>query len=340
MKRRIAILGATGYTGREVLRIARNHPDLEVAHLMTARAGVDPEPPDLDYDPPTERLVLDKLREVDGVFLCTPHGAAGPLAAAALELGCKVVDLSADFRLRDERVHRATYGDTTPGASAGLRDIAVYGLTEHARDAVRGAQLVANPGCYPTAVSLPLLPLLAANLVDLDADVVADCKSGMSGAGRTPKQRTHFGDVHENFCAYSVGDHRHVPEMHQMLGTDRLLFVPHLLPVFRGILATLWVRPAAGVDATRVVDCLRARYAGEPFVRVYARGLPELDRVRLTNFCDVGVRTVGNRIVLISAIDNLVKGAAGQAVQNMNLMLGLDETAGLLDGPARPEAVR
>ncbi len=329
--RRVAILGASGYTGREVLRLCRAHPELQPDLVMSARPGVDPEPPELAYDPVIQRLDLDQLDYVDGVFLCTPHGAAGELALAALAKGKKVVDLSADFRLRDAALHAKTYGDTTPGPAGALRAEAVYGLTEHARREVKAARFVSNPGCYPTAVSLPMLPLLKAGLVDLDADVIADCKSGVSGAGKTPSARTLFGNVHENFLAYGVGNHRHAPEIHQVLGTTRVQFVPHLLPVFRGILATLWIRPAAGKTVDDVLQCLDDAYGAEPFVRVYTRGLPELNRVQLTNFCDLGVAKVGERIVVISAIDNLVKGAAGQAVQNMNLMLGLDETAGLLD---------
>ena len=201
------------------------------------------------------------------------------------------------------------------------------GLTEVARREIGAARLVANPGCYPTAVALPLLPLLRAELIE--PDVIADCKSGVSGAGKTPAAHTHFGSVHENFRAYGVGTHRHAPEIAQVTGSDRIVFVPHLLPVFRGILATIYATPAAGITLGDVQSCLDDAYAAEPFVRVYDRGLPELDRVQHTNFCDIGAAEAGGRIVLISAIDNLVKGAAGQAVQNMNLMLGLDEEAGL-----------
>ena len=326
MNKRIAILGASGYTGRELLRIIRGHPRMQADLLMTARPGVTPEPPPLGVDPQIEPLDLDRLQQVDGVFLCAPHGAAAELARDALAAGCKVVDLSADFRLRDAALHRATYGeDRAPE----LRSIAVYGLTEFARDAVAEARLVANPGCYPTAVVLPLSPLIAAGLVELDADVIADCTSGGSGAGKTPTERTQFGAVHENFLAYAVGTHRHQPEIAQELGSDRVLFVPHLLPVFRGILATIWFRPSPGTTRAAVLDCLDEVFAAEPFVRVHHRGLPELDRVQRTNFCDVGVAAVQSRIVVVSVIDNLMKGASGQAVQNMNLMLGLDETEGL-----------
>ncbi|MDA0933399.1 MAG: N-acetyl-gamma-glutamyl-phosphate reductase [Planctomycetota bacterium] len=327
MKKRIAVLGASGYTGREVLRLVSRHPQMEVAAAMSARVGAEPEPPELPFDGPIEALDHDRLADCDGVFLCTPHGAAAMHARAALERGCKVVDLSADFRLRDPAVHASTYGEDH---GPDLRDRAVYGLPEFHRAEVAAADLIANPGCYPTSVSLPLRPLIERGLIDLGADVVADCKSGASGAGKTPQPRTVFGSVHENFLAYGVGTHRHQPEIWQTLGTDRVLFVPHLLPVFRGILATIWARPASGVDAASIRTALVETYADEPFVRVYERGMPELNRVQMTNFCDIGVADVHGRVVLVSVIDNLVKGAAGQALQNMNLVLGLPETEGLL----------
>jgi N-acetyl-gamma-glutamyl-phosphate reductase len=300
MKKRIAVLGASGYTGREVLRLLAHHPHMEVVAAMSARVGTEPEPPELPFDGPIEALDHERLAACDGVFLCTPHGAAAMHARAALERGCRVVDLSADFRLRSPAIHASTYGE------------------DH------------GPDLRPKSVSLPLKPLLDRGLVDLSADVVADCKSGASGAGKTPQPRTVFGSVHENFLAYGVGTHRHQPEIWQTLGTDRVLFVPHLLPVFRGILATIWLRPAAGVDAAGIRDALVETYAREPFVRVYERGMPELNRVQLTNFCDIGVAEVHGRVVLVSVIDNLIKGAAGQALQNMNLVLGLPETEGLL----------
>lgn len=300
---------------------------MQLEAAMTARPDHIPDPPALSHDPVVEPLEPGRFAELDGVFLCTPHGAAAELARTALDAGCAVVDLSADFRLRDPAVYAATYGAEHPAPE--LLDEAVYGLTEHARDRVAAARLVANPGCYPTSILLPLLPLLGAGLLDPSAPIVADAKSGVSGAGKTPTGRNVFGSVHDNFAAYGVGHHRHAPEIWQQAGTDRVLFVPHLLPVFRGILTTLYLRPAAGTSAGDVRGCLHEAYAGEAFVRVYDRGLPELDRVTHTNCCDLGVAAVQDHVVVISAIDNLVKGAAGQAVQNMNLMLGLDEQEGL-----------
>jgi len=327
----VAIVGASGYTGRELLALLQHHRHLRASVVMTARPGATPEAPAFPNDPVIDALDPQRLAEVDGVFLCTPHGAASEIARAALVLGKRVVDLSADFRLRDPAVYARSYGSAHPAPE--LLQQAVYGLTEHARAAVKKAQLVANPGCYPTSVLLPLLPLLAQNLLHATAPIVADSKSGTSGAGKTPSERTHFGNVHENFCAYGVGTHRHAPEIWQEARTERIVFTPHLLPVFRGILSTLYVTPAAGVSADAIRSCLQERYAKEPFVKVYAgpphKALPELSCVQHTNQCHIAVAQNGPLVVLVAVIDNLVKGASGQALQNMNLMLGLPEGEGL-----------
>lgn len=327
--KKVAIVGASGYTGRELLRLLQQHPNATATQVMTARPGAAPEPPAFPGDPAIGALDPERFHEVDGVFLCTPHGAAAAVAKQALHAGCKVVDLSADFRLRSPDVYARTYGAPHPAPE--LLAEAIYGLTEHRRDAVQSASLCANPGCYPTSVLLPLLPLLQAGLLDAGAPIVADSKSGASGAGKALSERTHFGNVHENFCAYGIGTHRHVPEIHQEAGTPAIVFVPHLLPVFRGILSTLYVTPKPGVSADAVRDCLLQRYDREPFVRVYRQGQapPELRCVQFTNQCHIGVTSAGPLVVLVSAIDNLVKGAAGQALQNMNLMLSLPEGEGL-----------
>jgi N-acetyl-gamma-glutamyl-phosphate reductase len=322
-----AIVGASGYTGRELLDLLSRHPRLRATVVMTARAGAAPEPPAFPNDPTIDALDLDRLAAVDGVFLCTPHGAASAIAKAALAHGKEVVDLSADFRLRDPALYERVYHAAHPAPE--LLAEAVYGLTEHRRAAVAAARLVANPGCYPTSVLLPVLPLRQAGLLDERAPIIADSKSGTSGAGKAPSERTHFGAVHENFCAYGVGTHRHAPEIQQEAGTAHLVFTPHLLPTFRGILSTLYLTPNAGVTADAVRECLRARYAGEPFVRVYDKGQPELRCVQRTNQCHIAVAASGPLVVVTSAIDNLVKGASGQALQNMNLMLGLPEGDGL-----------
>ena len=322
-----AIVGASGYTGRELLDLLSRHPRLRATVVMTARAGAAPEPPAFPNDPTIDALDLDRLAAVDGVFLCTPHGAASAIAKAALAHGKKVVDLSADFRLRDPALYERVYHAAHPAPE--LLAEAVYGLTEHRRAAVAAARLVANPGCYPTSVRLPVLPLRQAGLLDERAPIIADSKSGTSGAGKAPSERTHFGAVHENFCAYGVGVHRHAPEIQQEADTPNLVFTPHLLPTFRGILSTLYLTPNAGVTADAVRECLRARYADEAFVRVYDKGQPELRCVQRTNQCHIAVAASGPLVVVTSAIDNLVKGASGQALQNMNLMLGLPEGDGL-----------
>ncbi|QDU69048.1 N-acetyl-gamma-glutamyl-phosphate reductase [Engelhardtia mirabilis] len=325
-----AILGASGYAGRELRALIEAHPALELAAAMSARPGQAPEPPALPVDPPIDALDLDRLDGVDVVFLCTPHGTSAPLALAALERGARVVDLSADFRLRDAAQYERVYGQ--PHTAPELLAEAVYGLTEFARERVPGAQLVANPGCYPTSALLALKPLLEADLLEPAAPMVVDAKSGLTGAGRSASATTHFGNVHENFRAYGVGVHRHGPEICQEAGNDRVVFTAHLLPILRGILSTIYLQPRAGVGAGDIAAALSARYRDEPFVTVYERGLPELDRVQRTNQCHLGVAAHGPLVCVVSAIDNLLKGAAGQALQNANLLLGLPEGTGL--GPA------
>jgi N-acetyl-gamma-glutamyl-phosphate reductase len=327
VKRTCAIVGASGYTGRELLTLLARHPRLHASVVMTARPGTEPEPPAFPGEPRIDALDIGRLAHVDGVFLCTPHGAASDLARAALAAGKKVVDLSADFRLRDAALYERTYGSPHPAPE--LLPRAVYGLSEHRRSAVRNADLVANPGCYPTSILLPLLPLLAANLLAPGAPIVADSKSGTSGAGKGLSERTHFGNVHDNFLAYGVGNHRHGAEIRQEAGTPELVFTPHLLPVFRGILSTIYVTPGRSVTADTIRSCLQERYATEVFVRVYTQGQPELRCVQTTNQCHIAVAASGPLVVVTAAIDNLQKGASGQALQNMNLMLDLPEADGL-----------
>lgn len=316
-----AIVGATGYAGQELRRLMAGHPGLAEPILLSAREG-GAQPPVMSYDPAF-------LASADVVFLCTPHGVAQPLVRDALDRGCRVVDLSADFRLRDPASYARAYGaeHTAPE----LLDLAVYGLSEYARPRLPDAKLVANPGCYPTSILLPLEPLLEAGLVDAEATVVCDCKSGVSGAGNTPGATNLFGAVHDNFKAYAVEGHRHAPEIRQESGLEHLVFVPHLLPVFRGILSTIYVRPARGVGASDMRGHLRDLWAEEPFLHVLgaSEGQPELAHVQSTNKCVVSVTDQSGHVVITSAIDNLVKGASGQALQNMNLMLGYPEWMGL-----------
>lgn len=317
----VAIVGASGYTGRELLRLLERHEHLSAGVVMSSR----PEG-STDQGRTLEPLNAARFADVDGVFLCTPHGMTSALAQAAVQTGRPVVDLSADFRLRDKDAFAAIYGQEHQAPEL-LAD-AVYGLTEHNREAIASAKLVANPGCYPTSILLPLLPLTQHDLLASDSPIIADSKSGVSGAGKQAKDRTHFGNVHDNFLAYGIGTHRHAPEIAQELGQS-IVFTPHLLPTFRGILSTIYVTPQPGVTAATIRSCLTEQYGQEPNVSVYQDGTPELHNVQLTNQCHIAVHDSGPLVVITSAIDNLVKGASGQALQNMNLMLGFAETEGL-----------
>ena len=340
---RVGVLGASGYTGGELLRLLAHHDGFSVG-LLTAerRAGqsLGAVFPHLDGTgfPDLVKIGDAGWDTLDAVFCCLPHGTTQEVVAA-LPAHLKVVDLSADFRLADPDVYAEWYG-RAHGAVA-LQADAVYGLTELARDEVRGARLVANPGCYPTASQLPLAPLLEDELIESE-DIIIDAKSGVSGAGREAKQGSLFAEVGEGVHAYGVARHRHAPEIEQGLseaaGRDvRVNFTPHLMPMNRGILATIYVRCRAGADALR--EALARRYADEPFVRVLAAGTaPATRHVRGSNHCLIGVfdDRIEGRAILISAIDNLVKGASGQAIQNMNLMHALPETTGLEQAPLFP----
>jgi len=334
---KIGIVGGTGYTGVELLRILASHPDAEVA-CVTSRgeagkevAGLFPSlrsHVDLVFSEPDDAL----LRSCDLVFFATPNGTAMQSAPALIAAGVKVIDLAADFRIRDVAVWEQWYGMTH--ACPQLLSDAVYGLPEINREDIRKAQLVANPGCYPTATILGFLPLVEQGVVDT-ASLVADCKSGVSGAGRGASVATLMAECGESFKAYGVAGHRHLPEIRQVLGWAMkgeagLTFVPHLVPMIRGILATLYGRCLEeDVDLQALYE---ERYRDEPFVDVMPAGsLPETRNVRGSNRCQIAVHRPqdGDTLVVLSAIDNLVKGAAGQAVHNMNLMCGLPETAGL-----------
>ena len=340
---RVGVLGASGYTGGELLRLLARHGGFSVG-LLTAerRAGqsLGAVFPHLDGAgfPDLVKIGDAAWDGLDAVFCCLPHGMTQEVVAA-LPGHLKVVDLSADFRLADPEVYAAWYGRAH--AATALQEEAVYGLTELARDAVKGARLVANPGCYPTASQLPLAPLLEDGLIETD-DIIIDAKSGVSGAGREAKEASLFAEVGEGVHAYGIAGHRHAPEIEQGLsaaaGTAvRVNFTPHLIPMNRGILATIYVRSSAGADLLR--EALAARYEGEPFVRVLTAGAaPATRHVRGSNHCLIGVfdDRIEGRAILISVIDNLVKGAAGQAVQNMNLMHALPETTGLEQAPLFP----
>jgi N-acetyl-gamma-glutamyl-phosphate reductase len=330
------IVGASGYTGHELVRLLKSHPAAELV-FATSETFAGSTLKDLFPAAPRLELIAAQdapLDQADVVFLCLPHGAAAPTAVAALEAGARVVDLSADFRLRDPATYAQWYGLEHPAPH--LLAEAVYGLTEFARAELPAARLVANPGCYPTSILLPLQALLSAGAVKGNGTIIADSKSGVSGAGRSPKQHTHFVEVANNLSPYSIGRvHRHLPEMEQELAgwnstPPTLIFSPHLLPVPRGILSTIYLTLADGWTESQVRALYQNAFKDESFVELLPAGqLASLAHVTMTNHCVFSLTAVGDTVILTSAIDNLIKGAAGQAVQNMNVMFGLQETVGL-----------
>ncbi len=335
-RHRCAVIGATGYVGRELVQLLSQHPAVTLTAVQSARPGATPPPPTHPGEPAIAPYDPAAFAEADAVFLATPHGTSGPLARAALAAGARVIDLSADFRLKRPDIYQATYGEAH--AAPELLDSAVYALVEHARAELAGARLAACPGCYPTSVLLPSLPLVQRGALAPGAALIASSASGVSGAGKEPSATTLYGNVDGNFRAYGVGTHRHRPEIQQELDraaaagqlAPEVVFVPHLLPTFRGILTTLYAEPARGWDAARIRAALAEAYAGEPFVHVHAAGeQPGIADVVRSNRCHIAVAAAGSRVVITSAIDNLVKGAAGQAVQAFNALFGLPETLGL-----------
>lgn len=328
---RIGIYGATGYTGFELIKLLQRHPQAQIV-FATARSAVGQRLSDVLptlLDLPLIDAEAADLASVDLVFCCLPHGATTPTVQRALATGVRVIDLSADFRLRNPADYVRWYGK--PHTAPELLASAVYGLPELHRAAIREARLVGNPGCYPTSVILPLYPLVRAGLL-AGGPVIVDSKSGVSGAGRSLTLKTHFGEVHETFSAYNIGrSHRHIAEMEQETGLE-IIFAPHLLPTFRGILSTIYVN----LKPDTAPETLRAAYnifGDEPFVRLLPEGrLPELRHVTGTNLCVLGIQPVdvaAGRAIIVAVEDNLIKGASGQAVQNMNIMFGLAETMGL-----------
>src|SRR5262245_45747387 len=322
---RVGVAGATGYSGVELLRLLARHP---AAHIVAAMGAPGAEPRHVPalrrvWDAPVNGLDIDALAaSTDAVFLALPDHAAADVAPPLVARGKRVFDLSGAFRLRDAGLRKRWY----PKTPAPI----VYGLTEPNRDGLRESTLVACAGCYPTAAILALKPLLSAGLLNTSAPLIIDAKSGVSGAGKTPTERTHFSECHGSLSAYGVFDHRHAAEIEQELGTT-VTFVPHLLPIDRGILETIYATLKPGADQSGVASALQAAYADSPFVRLTGGDLPEIKHVAHTNFCDIGwkVNPATRQLVLISCIDNLVKGAAGQAVQNFNVAFGFDERLGL-----------
>lgn len=336
----IAVAGATGYAGRELLKLLARHHGADTVALGHGPGEPD-EPisatfPDLaklcDIDVRDTSFLYERT-DLQAVFLALPHKAAMAAAKEFLKRGVRVIDFSADYRLKDPLVYQKWYGvkhedpENLPKA--------VYGLCEHYRPQIRKAVLLANPGCYPTSVTLPLIPLLKAGIIRPEG-IIIDSKSGASGGGRKPSQGMHFVEVNESLKAYGMFSHRHKPEIDQELGYAAgapmdAVFTPHLLPIERGILSTIYADLGRHKGPIDVMTALKEAYANEFFVRIKGEGVSaEIKNVANTNFCDIGFAVSGSKLIVTSAIDNLVKGAAGQALQNFNIMFGFEETTGLV----------
>lgn len=344
-RKKVAILGASGYTGSELLRFLLVHPGVEVTHLTAEKhAGKElsevfphlSEYLDLELKP----LDPDSVpSDVDIVFAALPHGASAKIVSALYSRDIKIIDLGADFRLSLERYEK-WYGEHP---CPELIEESVYGLPELYRNEIKDAKLVANPGCYPESSILGLAPLLKEDIIETDS-IIIDSKSGVTGAGRSPSLDTHFCEVNEGLKAYKIGEHRHMPEIEEVLsdysGRDvRVMFSPHLIPMDRGILSTIYVRLTKDRTTEELLKLYGEHYEEEKFVRISPEGVyPSTAHVRGSNFCDIGLRvnSENNTAVIVSVIDNLVKGASGQAVQNMNIMMGWDESEGLSGPPVFP----
>ena len=327
----MGVAGATGYAGVELLKRLVRHPHVDVRFAMGSKGSEARRLPALAriWDAPIQPLDADELSGgTDAVFLACPETVAAELAPGLLDRGVRVFDLSGAFRIKDAG-QRSRWYPHSAGTAVMERPIDVtYGLTENARHALKTARLIACAGCYPTAAILGLKPLVDASL--LEPGVIIDAKSGISGAGKTPSERTHFSECHGSISAYGVFDHRHGAEIEQELGVA-VTFVPHLVPLDRGIFETIYARLRPGVDGAAVEAALTQAYAGSPFVRLTGGALPEIKHVAHTNFCDIGWKVDrGGQLVMAVVIDNLVKGAAGQAIQNFNVAYGFDETTSLI----------
>jgi N-acetyl-gamma-glutamyl-phosphate reductase len=334
---KVAVLGATGYTALEAIKLLLRHPEAEIVAVTSRQEGRTPISgvhPSLvgRLELPLEDLSPEEVgKRADCVFGCLPHCASAEILPRVLAAGARVVDFSADYRLDDAATYLEWYGHEHP--DAGRLGGTVYGLPELFRDRIRRQPLVANPGCYSTSAILPLAPLVKSGLFETD-DIIIDSKSGVSGAGRQPKLMTHFPECNESMSAYNVGRHRHTPEIEQVIarhaGTrPAVIFTPQLAPMDRGILSTIYIRPRQVLAEGDVMALLREAYADERFVRVVDH-LPGTKDTVDSNFCDITARVVRGRVLLISCLDNLVKGAAGAAVQNFNVLFDLPETLGLL----------
>ncbi len=338
-KIRVSVVGASGYTGYELVKIFTRHPQVEIKYLAVRqnvglrfselypalRGLCDIKCSAIDVD----RIAADS----DVIFFGLPHKTSMEIIPKFLASGKKLIDLSADYRLNSAELYKTAYAAEHLDAEH-LAQF-VYGLPEFNRKKIRSATAVANPGCFPTGVELALMPVLKAGLIRTDA-ILVDSKTGISGGGKTPKPAFHFPECNENLTAYKVGTHQHEPEMEQELSKMAgepvdIVFVPHLVPLTRGIYSTIYTELKQPVTSSELQQLYEKFYATEPFVRVMENGkVPEIKHVAYTNFCDIGLKIINGRLILMSAIDNMIKGASGQAVQNMNIMMNLDETAGLL----------
>jgi N-acetyl-gamma-glutamyl-phosphate reductase len=336
---KVGIAGASGYTGVELVKLISNHPR---ARLETVTSSSYKGKPLTDIFPSMrgfESLICEDLdakalaAKVDLMFLALPHKISMAHTKPLIEQGIKVIDLSADFRFTDPDTYEKAYQKHTDKA---LLAESVYGLCEIYREQIKGARIIGNPGCYPTTILLALLPLIREKLIQLEG-IISDSKSGVSGAGRSLSLATHYCEANESFTPYKIGNHRHTPEIEEVLSLHaekkvQITFVPHLVPVTRGMVSTIYGQAESSVQYKDIRTAYEKWYSGEPFVRLLAKGhFPSMSHVRGTNCCDIGCHFDENtgRIILVSAIDNLLKGAAGQAVQNMNIMFGLPEGIGL-----------
>ncbi len=337
-KLRVVLIGGSGYAGFEAIRLLLRHGGVELAGIYGPPGELGPM--ERFYPLLSRQVTLSQeLFDADKVaatgaklaLLCVPHKVAMSYVPALRANGLRVIDWSADYRLRDPKEYARWYEHEH--TDQGNLAQAVYGLPEYFANEIRSADLVANPGCYPTCSALPLAPLLLAGLVE-PTGIIVNAISGVSGAGRTPTLKNHYPERNESFEPYGVGTHRHMPEIEQtltaILGRSvELLFQPHLCPMDRGMLCTIYARPTRAAGAEELTACLRDAYADAPFVRVRGDVLPATKYVSTTNYCDIAVRTAKGRVIAFGAVDNLIKGASGQAIQNMNLMFGFDQTRGL-----------
>jgi len=344
-KKKVAVLGASGYTGSDLLRLLLVHPNIEITHLTAEKhagrmiSDVFPHLRgflDLELKPLKSKLIP---KDIDIVFAALPHGTSALVIKELFERDIKIIDLGADFRLSNKN-YKKWYGEHP---CPELIKKAVYGITELNRDQVKKAKLVSNPGCYPTSAILGLAPVLKNNIAD-QASIIVDSKSGVSGAGRSPSLDYHYSEVNEGLKAYKIGEHRHMPEIEEALSNYsglkvQVSFTPHLIPMDRGILSTIYVNLNKKVTTKKLISLYEEHYKDEKFVRISPEKVyPSTNQVRGSNYCDIGIKvnSSNNTAVIVSVIDNLVKGASGQAVQNMNVMMGYEEATGLEMSPVFP----